>query len=91
MADIDVGAGALGGRIRAHVSAVPPGGWVGLCALAVVCVLAWHFWDQDDADTSNWMDPEQPPEVVGETKAAVAAGPLTARARRFPGSLPGAH
>ena len=61
MADLDLGAGAFGGKVKVAVKAVPPFGWVGAVALGAVVVLAWHFWDQDAEDTSGWTDPEQPP------------------------------
>lgn len=90
MADIDVGLKGLGGHVRASVSAVPPGGWVIAVALGAVCVLAYHFWDQDDADTTGWTDPQQPPPNQEEPKGSDILGPLVARARRAPGSVPGA-
>lgn len=89
MADLDVGLKGLGGHVRASVSAVPPFGWVGLVALGAVLVLAWHFWDQDDEDGTSWTDPQQPPLNVDSPKT-LAVGPLMARARRWPGAVPGA-
>lgn len=61
MADLDVGGAAFGGRVRVAVKAVPPFGWVGAVGLAAMVVLAWHFWDQDQADPTAWTDPGQPP------------------------------
>lgn len=89
MADLDVGLSGLGGKLHGHVKAVPPFGWVGFVALAAVLVLAWHLWDQDDEDGSSWTDPHQPPLNVGESKAELEPGPLLARARRWPGAIPG--
>jgi len=64
MAGADLSVGLLGGKVRASVSAVPPFGWVGAVALGAVAVLAWHFWDQDEEDRTDWTDPQQPPAVL---------------------------
>jgi hypothetical protein len=64
MADLEVGAGALGARVHGHLKAVPPTGWVGAAALAVVILLAWHLWNRDVEDSSDWTDPQQPPTNV---------------------------
>jgi hypothetical protein len=88
MADVDVGLSALGGKVRGHVTAVPPLGWVGAAALAAAAVLAWHLWDRDVEDTTSWTDPQQPPLNIEEFRSPL--GPLLARARRWPGSCPGA-
>lgn len=90
MADLDVGLSGLGGTLRGHVKAVPPFGWVGFVVVGAVCVLAWHAWNNDDADETSWTDPQQPPLNVAENGRGVEAGPLTARARRWAGSIPGA-
>jgi hypothetical protein len=89
MADLDVGLSGLGGKLKLGVSAVPPGGWVIAVALGAVAVLAYHFWDQDEEDGTDWMDPQQPPQNIAEPLSDVL-GPLTARARRWAGAEPGA-
>lgn len=92
MADIDVGMSGFGGSVRAKVAAVPPTGWFVMVLLGVVAVLAYHFWAVNDEDTSNWLDPEQPPlnlpEIHGDLSKLIPCIDL-ARARRHPGVVPG--
>lgn len=90
MADLDVGISGLGGKLRGHIQALPPGGWVGLVVIVVVVVLSWHSWRRDVEDATSWTDPHQPPLDVADPGSGIDAGPLTARSRRWPGSIPGA-
>lgn len=72
MADLDVGVNALGARVHGHLKAVPPSGWFGVVLFAVLAVLAWHFWDRDDDDSTSWTDPQQPPTNVDEDMTRVS-------------------